>query len=98
MPKAPPAPPLIIGVAGGSGSGKTTVARAITAPLDLDAVLIDADAYYLDLITGAEYDLILHEYDARWDELEHASPTQTSSPAPRRTPTPTPEPTATATP
>ncbi|MEE8060659.1 MAG: uridine kinase [Gemmatimonadales bacterium] len=49
MPKASPAPPLIIGIAGGSGSGKTTVARAITEPLDLDAVLIDADAYYLDL-------------------------------------------------
>ena len=49
MPKAAPAPPLIIGVAGGSGSGKTTVARAITDPLDLDAVLLDADAYYQDL-------------------------------------------------
>jgi len=48
---AEPAPlrPLIIGIAGGSGSGKTTVARAITDPLDLDAVLIDADAYYCDL-------------------------------------------------
>lgn len=43
------ASPLIIGVAGGSGSGKTTVARAITEPLDLDALLIDADAYYEDL-------------------------------------------------
>jgi uridine kinase len=40
--------PLVIGVAGGSGSGKTTVAHAITAPLQLDAVLIDADAYYRD--------------------------------------------------
>ncbi len=44
-----PSRPLIIGIAGGSGSGKTTVARAITDPLDLDAVLIDADAYYCDL-------------------------------------------------
>lgn len=43
------ASPLIIGVAGGSGSGKTTVARAITEPLDVDALLIDADAYYEDL-------------------------------------------------
>ena len=49
MPKAPPVRPLIIGVAGGSGSGKTTVARAISDPLDLDAVLLDADAYYQDL-------------------------------------------------
>ena len=49
MPDSAPLRPLIIGVAGGSGSGKTTVARAITDPLDLDAVLIDADAYYEDL-------------------------------------------------
>ena len=49
MPKVAPTPPLIIGVAGGSGSGKTTVARAITEPLDLDAVLLDADAYYKGL-------------------------------------------------
>lgn len=41
--------PLIIGLAGGSGSGKTTVARAIYEPLGLDAVLIDADSYYKDL-------------------------------------------------
>ncbi len=41
--------PLIIGVAGGSGSGKTTVARAIYQPLGIDAVLLDADSYYRDL-------------------------------------------------
>ena len=49
MPLPAPTGPLIIGVAGGSGSGKTTVARAIVEHLDLDAVLIDADAYYCDL-------------------------------------------------
>ncbi len=49
MPQPVPTGPLIIGVAGGSGSGKTTVARAIVEHLDLDAVLIDADAYYCDL-------------------------------------------------
>ncbi len=49
MPQLAPTGPLIIGVAGGSGSGKTTVARAIVEHLDLDAVLIDADAYYCDL-------------------------------------------------
>ena len=41
--------PLIIGVAGGSGSGKTTVAMAIHARLGVDAVFLDQDAYYGDL-------------------------------------------------
>jgi uridine kinase len=41
--------PLIIGVAGGSGSGKTTVARAIQERLVVDAVFLDQDAYYADL-------------------------------------------------
>lgn len=41
--------PLIVGVAGGSGSGKTTVARAIHARLGVDAVFLDQDAYYHDL-------------------------------------------------
>ncbi|MBM4187058.1 MAG: uridine kinase [Gemmatimonadetes bacterium] len=41
--------PLTIGVVGGSGSGKTTVARAILEALGLDAAFLDQDAYYLDL-------------------------------------------------
>lgn len=41
--------PLVIGVAGGSGSGKTSVARAIYGSVDVDAILIDQDAYYKDL-------------------------------------------------
>lgn len=41
--------PLIVGIAGGSGSGKTTVARAIHARLGVDAVFLDQDAYYHDL-------------------------------------------------
>ena len=41
--------PLLIGVVGGSGSGKTTVARAIYDFLGQDAAFIDQDAYYLDL-------------------------------------------------
>ncbi len=39
--------PLIIGVVGGSGSGKTTVARAIADAVG--AAILDQDAYYLDL-------------------------------------------------
>ena len=45
-----PAKPLIIGLVGGSGSGKTTVARAILADLGgVDAAFIDHDSYYKSL-------------------------------------------------
>jgi uridine kinase len=41
--------PLIIGVAGGSGSGKSTVARNVAKELHADSVaFIDMDAYYLN--------------------------------------------------
>jgi len=41
--------PLIIGVAGGSGAGKTTIANQIIKELgDLDLVVIPHDAYYTD--------------------------------------------------
>jgi uridine kinase len=40
--------PLLIGVAGGSGSGKTTVAKAIDEAVGFASVLIDMDAYYKD--------------------------------------------------
>ncbi len=45
----PTSRPLIIGVVGGSGSGKTTVARAILGATDVAAAFIDQDAYYADL-------------------------------------------------
>jgi uridine kinase len=42
--------PYLIGIAGGTGSGKTTVARRIYESLHLDsAVFIDHDAYYREL-------------------------------------------------
>jgi uridine kinase len=41
--------PLIIGVVGGSGSGKTTVTRAIQQAMDVRAALLDQDCYYKDL-------------------------------------------------
>ena len=44
------AKPFLIGIAGGTGSGKTTVARRIFDSLHLDAaVFIDHDAYYREL-------------------------------------------------
>lgn len=39
---------LIIGIAGGSGSGKTTVVRAITEKLKEKVVVIPQDSYYKD--------------------------------------------------
>ncbi|VAW07072.1 Uridine kinase [C1], partial [hydrothermal vent metagenome] len=41
--------PLIIGFAGGSGSGKTTIANAVVAAVGTDSVtLIQHDSYYRD--------------------------------------------------
>ena len=39
---------LVIGIAGGSGSGKTTVVRAITEQLNGKVVVIPQDSYYKD--------------------------------------------------
>ena len=39
---------LVIGIAGGSGSGKTTVVQAITAQLHEKVVVIPQDSYYKD--------------------------------------------------
>ena len=42
-------PPLVVGVAGGTGSGKTTIARKIAAAMPPSAVSsIEHDAYYRD--------------------------------------------------
>lgn len=42
--------PVIIGIAGGSGSGKTTIAESVVTAVGLDTVsLIQHDAYYRDL-------------------------------------------------
>ncbi|MCK6588913.1 MAG: zeta toxin family protein, partial [Polyangiaceae bacterium] len=40
---------LVVGIAGGTGSGKTTVARTIAAALPTESVaMIEYDAYYRD--------------------------------------------------
>ena len=58
------AAPLLLGVAGGTGSGKTTVARRI-----LDAVgesriaFLEMDSYYRDVAWGSEADLLHHNFD-----------------------------------
>ena len=44
-----PAPPLVIGVAGGSGSGKTTVVRRLIESIGDDQVtVLEHDRYYRD--------------------------------------------------
>jgi len=49
MVKTPSMAALVIGIAGGTGSGKTTVARAIRSALPSDRVAaIEYDAYYRD--------------------------------------------------
>jgi uridine kinase len=56
--------PFLLGVAGGTGSGKTTVARRI-----LDAVgetriaLLEMDAYYRDIVWKTDADLLQHNFD-----------------------------------
>jgi uridine kinase len=40
--------PIFVGIAGGSGSGKTTVARKIQEAFGDEAVLIEQDSYYRD--------------------------------------------------
>ncbi|MBI4817580.1 MAG: uridine kinase [Deltaproteobacteria bacterium] len=41
--------PFVFGIAGGTGSGKTTVAQAIRDTLPKSVLLIDHDSYYKDL-------------------------------------------------
>ncbi len=41
--------PLIIGIAGGTGSGKTTLARKIQEAFPGESILISQDSYYKDL-------------------------------------------------
>ena len=41
--------PLVVGIAGGTGSGKTTVAHKLAAAMPVDrCVTIEHDAYYRD--------------------------------------------------
>ena len=57
--------PLVIGIAGGTGSGKTTVAAAIAAAIPAGrCAVIDHDAYYLDqsALPPAERDLVNYDH------------------------------------
>ncbi|MCI7514201.1 MAG: uridine kinase [Bacteroidales bacterium] len=54
---------LIIGIAGGSGSGKTTVVKAITDQLKERVVVIPQDSYYKDLSHCTEQEKKEHNFD-----------------------------------
>ena len=54
---------LIIGIAGGSGSGKTTVVKALTDQLKEKVVVIPQDSYYKDLSHLTEQEKRDHNFD-----------------------------------
>lgn len=62
---AAPCPrPCILGVAGGTGSGKTTVVRAILGAAGADRIaLVEQDSYYRDVDWRSESDLLAHNFD-----------------------------------
>ena len=65
---------LVIGIAGGSGSGKTTVVRAITEKLNAKrVVIIPQDSYYKDSSDLSDEEKRAHNFDhpdaIDWDLL-----------------------------
>jgi uridine kinase len=67
-----PARPLVIGIAGGTGSGKTTVAHKLAAAIPVGRCsVIDHDAYYRDQSHLAPEQRALTNYDHP-DSLESA--------------------------
>src|SRR5262245_7615163 len=56
--------PCILGVAGGTGSGKTTVARAILEAVSAERItFIEQDSYYRDVDWRSEAELLHHNFD-----------------------------------
>jgi uridine kinase len=54
----------VLGVAGGTGSGKTTVVRSILDAVGADRIaLIEQDSYYRDVEWPAEADRLQHNFD-----------------------------------
>jgi uridine kinase len=54
---------LVIGIAGGSGSGKTTVVSAITENLEENVVVIPQDSYYKDSSDLSDEEKRHHNFD-----------------------------------
>ena len=56
--------PCVLGVAGGTGSGKTTVARAILDTVGRERIaFLEQDSYYRDIEWGSEDQLLHHNFD-----------------------------------
>jgi uridine kinase len=56
--------PCILGVAGGTGSGKTTVARAILDAVGQERIaFLEQDSYYRDIEWQSEAELLHHNFD-----------------------------------
>lgn len=56
--------PFLLGVAGGTGSGKTTVARAILRAVGEGRIgLLEQDNYYRDVDWESDGDLLRHNFD-----------------------------------
>lgn len=54
----------VLGVAGGTGSGKTTVVRAILDAVGADRIaFIEQDSYYKDIVWRSEAELLHHNFD-----------------------------------
>ena len=65
---------LVIGIAGGSGSGKTTVVKSIVERLKNEkVVVIPQDSYYKDMISASDEEKRHHNFDhpdaIDWDLL-----------------------------
>jgi uridine kinase len=56
--------PCVLGVAGGTGSGKSTVARSIVEAVGADRItLIEQDSYYSDVDWRSETELLHYNFD-----------------------------------
>ncbi len=55
---------MTIGIAGGTGSGKTTVAEAILEAVGLERIaFLAADHYYRDIVWSSDAQLLAHNFD-----------------------------------
>jgi uridine kinase len=61
----------IIAITGGSGAGKTTIARALARQLGAGAVVVAEDDYYRCASAIADFDAATHNFDAP-EAKEHA--------------------------